>query len=348
MDNILITGANGFVGSKLCEKFLKKGYKIKALVRKTSNLIFLKPFEKKINIVYGDIRDKDSIRKYFKNIDIVIHTAGYASDWGKYSLFYDINVLGTKNVAELALEYNIKHFIHFSSISIYGFGNRVEADENTPIITNKYPYCVTKLEGERTVEHFMKVFSLPATIIQPGQIYGPNDRTMSYKIIEALLAKKFAVCNGGRNLMSPLYIDNLTDAIYLVVKKRRKSIGKKYILTDDVKITWREFTTYFCDYLKAPFPIISLPGCMGRVVGYISEGIYKFFHISTPPLVTLYRVDITCKDFNFTSKKIMKELGYKPDQNVKKNVEKTVEAYWEYIKKIKEEKYGKNKGRKIK
>ncbi len=331
--NILITGANGFVGSKLCEYFINvKKYNVVGLVRKTSNLNFLLPFKKKLKLVHGDIRDKDSIRKAFKNIEIVIHPAGYTNDWGNIQLFRDINVRGTKNIAELCLENNVKHLIHFSTINVYGFGGRVNADEKTKIRKTKYPYSITKLEGERTIEHFIKTFKLPATIVQPGQIYGPNDRTMSYKIIEALLKKQFAVCNNGKNLMSTLYIDNLIQAISLILKNRKKSIGEKYIITDNLKISWREFTQYFCDILNVPFPWINLPRCIGKLLAYLTEGSFKLLHIPFSPLINHSRVDITCKDFNFTSKKIIRELGYKPNQNIKENIKKTIESYFNYYK----------------
>ncbi len=329
-ETILITGANGFVGSKLCEHFIKKGYKVRGLVRKTSDLSFLKPLMKKLKLYYGDIRNKDSIRAAFKNTDIVIHPAGYTNDWGKMKIFYDINVIGTKNIAELCLEYSIKHLVHFSTINVYGFNDWIKADENTEIKPTKYPYSITKLEGERTISHFIKVFNLPATIIQPGQIYGPNDRTMSYKIIEALVKKQFAVCSNGKYLMSTLYIDNLMQAVELIIKKKNKSVGKKYIVTDDLQVTWREFTEYFCKILKVPFPWINLPGSIGRCFAYILEPMFKLLNTKNAPLITHFRVDITCKHFNFTAGKIIKELGYKPNQNIRDNIEKTVEAYFKY------------------
>jgi len=335
MKTILITGANGFVGSNLIEKSVQLGFKTIGIVRKTSDLTFIKKFLKKIELFYGDIIDKDSIREAFKkNIDYVVHTAAYASDWGKYEYFYNVNVIGTKNICELCLEYNVKHLIHISSISVYGFDTRIDADEKTPVIKNNFYYCKTKLEAEEVVEHFIKVFNLKATILQPGVIYGKNDRTTFYKIIEALLNNKMAMGDSGRHLLSSLYIDNLVNAILLVIKKPKKSIGKKYIVTDNVKITWKEFLNIFCKYLNVNYPKFDIPRWLGIFLAFVSESIYKLLKIKQPPLITAYRASLVTSDFHFSCKKIMKELGYKPLNDIEKNVKNTIESYFEYKKRI--------------
>ncbi|MBN1899521.1 MAG: NAD-dependent epimerase/dehydratase family protein [Spirochaetes bacterium] len=326
---VLVTGANGFVGSNIVRILLENRFSVYALVRKTSDLTYLRPFFKKINLVFGDVRDKDSLRDIFKKVEIVIHAAAYASDWGRYHQFCQVNITGTKNVCELALEHRIKHLIHISSISVYGFNKRINADERTAVIQNKYYYCRSKLEGERTVCHFMNVFHLNATIIQPGQIYGPNDRTMTYPMIEAILKWQYAVGDSGKHYLSPLYIDNLLQAILLILKKPKKSLGETYIITDNVKISWAEYTRILCDLLGARFPWINIPRWLGFVVAFLSESVYKFLRMKTPPLVTAYRVALVTSEFHFVPKKIMGELGYRPDQNIKSNLRKTVEAYYQ-------------------
>ncbi len=328
--SVLVTGANGFVGSNIVKALIESGYSVYGLVRKTSDITFLKGIRKKFKLVYGDIRDKSSLRKYFKNIDIVIHTAGFPSDWGKYQYFYDVNVNGTKNICELSLEYNIEHLIHFSSISVYGFNKRIDADENTKVIKEPFYYCRTKLEGEETVKHFIKVFNLPATIIQPGIIYGPNDRTTSYKIIEALLKLQFGIADSGRHLLSPLYIDNLIQAVLLILKKRRMSLGKTYIVTDNIKLSWHDFIMMFCKYLKVPFPWLNFPRLIAFVGAFFSEGLFKLLRFKSPPLITFYRVKLVTSEFHFTSKKIMRELGYKPDTDIERNIKRTIDSYFKY------------------
>ncbi len=325
---VLVTGANGFVGSKIIEKLIDLNkYKISGLVRKTSDLILLNPFKKYINLFYGDIRYKASIRKAFEKQDIVFHVAGYASDWGTYKYFYNVNVKGVKNVAELCLQNSIKHLVHFSSISIYGFGDRINSSEKTEVNTNRYYYCQTKLMGEESINHFINVFNLPATIIQPGQIYGPSDRTMSYKIIEAINKHQFGLCNNGKYLFSPLYIDNLIQAVFLIINKPKKSLRQTYIITDDLKITWNDFTKYLCDLLGKSMPWLNAPAFLSIAGAFISERIYRLLKMKNPPLMTEYRVSLVKNNFHFISKKIKKDLGYNPCQNIKENLKKTVDSY---------------------
>ncbi|MBU1075692.1 MAG: NAD(P)-dependent oxidoreductase [Spirochaetes bacterium] len=332
---VLITGINGFVGSKIAEKLVHlKNYRVSGLVRTTSDLTFLKPFIKNIKLFHGNIDNKGSLLNAFRNQDIVIHIAGFASDWGKYQVFYDANVKGVKNVAELCLQNKVKHLIHFSSISIYGFKKKINAGENTKVSRNRYNYCKTKLLGEKTIEHFMDVFNLPATIIQPGLIYGPNDHTMSYKMINAINTYQFGMCDNGRHLFSSLYIDNLIQAILLIMTKPKKSLKKKYIITDDIKVTWREFTRHLCDILEKPMPWINMPCIFGRVGAVVSESIYWLLRIKKPPLMTNYRISLASRDFHFSTKRIMKELGYKPDRDIKKNLKITIDHYNEWANQI--------------
>ena len=325
---ILITGANGFVGSKIIERLVSlKKYQVCGLVRKTSDLTLLEPFINKITLYYGDIRFKESLLDAFKKQDIVIHTASHVSDWGNYSHFHDINVKGAKNVAELCMQNSVKHLIHFSSISIYGFGNRINAAEKTEVIPNDFYYCKTKLLGEETIRHFIETFNLCATIIQPGLIFGPNDRTMSYKIIDAIKKYSFGLCNNGRHLLSPLFIDNLIQALLLIILKPKKSLYRTYIITDNLKITWYEFTKLFCDHLKKPMPWLKMPGFMAISAAFLMEKIHLLLHLKNPPLITRYRISLIGSDFHFLSKKIVSELGYKPDQNIQKNIKLTIESY---------------------
>ncbi|MDD5065855.1 MAG: NAD(P)-dependent oxidoreductase [bacterium] len=282
--NILITGANGFVGSKIIEALMKnKRYRIAGLVRKTSNLDFLKGSRKRIKLYFGDIRSKETLLEAFKGKDIVIHAAAFPSDWGSFDYFYETNVKGTRNVCELCLQNSVKHLVYISSVSIYGFGKRINACESSEVRKNKFPYCVTKLEGEETVRHFIDVFRLPATIVQPGQIYGPHDRTTSYKVIEALNQGLFGLCDSGRHLLSPVYIDNLVQAIVRILNKPAVSLKKTYVVTDNIRITWKEFTGHFCRILNKPMPWLNLPRQLAFLAASVSEAVYRLLMIRTPP-----------------------------------------------------------------
>ena len=261
----------------------------------------------------------------------MIHVAAFASDWGKYKYFYDVNVKGTKNVCELCLQNSVKHLIHFSSVSVYGFGNRVAAEENTQIIKNNFNYCITKLLAEETVKHFMDVFNLPATIIQPGQIYGPNDRTTFFPIISALLKGQFGFLNSGKYLLSPLYIDNLIQSILLIIKQRNKSLGQTYIVTDNIQISWHDYIQSFCKQLKVPMPKLNLPKTLVMIVAYSLEGIYKFFKIKKAPKLTVYLIALAGNNFNFSSNKLIRQLGYKPNKDINTHIAKTIESYYKYM-----------------
>ena len=138
MKRILITGASGFIGSHIAEYFQDKGEDIVCLTRQQKTPEIFKELE--LKSVYGDVRDFDSLKQIFKGFDLIIHNAAMAKDWGSYQDFYDINVKGTENVINAAIQNGISNLIITGSISSYGEENNLNIkDENSPF-NPTYPY----------------------------------------------------------------------------------------------------------------------------------------------------------------------------------------------------------------
>ena len=104
-----ITGASGYIGKNLVNRLLKEGYQITALIHKTKPNIF----DKKVNLVYGDISNIESIKTYFNNIDYVFHCAALVKDYGSKKEFYKINLEGTKNLVYLSEKFKLFHILQF-------------------------------------------------------------------------------------------------------------------------------------------------------------------------------------------------------------------------------------------
>jgi len=125
MAKVLVTGANGFIGSNLCRYLLAHSHKVSGLVRRASDRHSLNKI-RGLKLFEGDITDRDSLEAAVAQTEVVYHLAGYVSDWGPWSAFYAGNVLGVANIMEAARAAGVRRVVHLSSVSVYGFPEGVD------------------------------------------------------------------------------------------------------------------------------------------------------------------------------------------------------------------------------
>lgn len=330
MTKVLVTGANGFIGSHLIEKLVSQGHQAIALVRKSSDLQFLNPFN--IEIRYADVRNYDSLVNAFKGIDVVIHNAGLASDWGNYRVFEEINVNGTKNVAQASIAKNIKRIVYMSSTAIHGFGSKTIMNEESPKNHNDFPYSKSKQVAEDWLFNFAKSSDIEITAIRPGNVFGPRDHTFMKKYIKAILEGKAAEINGGTSKTCPTYVENLADAVVLACF-HPKAINESFIITDGWDIDWKDFNNTVLKALPIQKKMTSYPYILAYSAGWILEKIYSMIRSSQPPLITTYRVQNGGKNYFFSIEKAKSILGFSPTISLEEGIRKTVQWYFESEKK---------------
>ncbi len=198
MDKILVTGADGFIGSHLTEELIKNGYKVKAFVYYNSfnNWGWLDTFPKdilsEIEIFQGDVRDPNGVREAVKGVDAIFHLAALIAIPYSYhspDMYVDTNIKGTLNVLQAARDMGNKRVLSTSTSEVYGTAKYVPIDENHPY-QGQSPYSATKIGADRLVESFYRSFELPATIVRPFNTYGPRQsaRAVIPTIITQLLS----------------------------------------------------------------------------------------------------------------------------------------------------------------
>src|ERR1051325_6572388 len=188
----LITGATGQLGSHIAEQLCAAGEKVRALVRSGSNTAFLRQLG--VDIVEGDLRDADAVKRAAQGASIVFHCAAKVSDWGPWRAFADEAVTSTRNVVEACRFANVERLLHVSSISVYGHpklspptplpageGSNVKITEDTPLgqgfwMWDYYPRA--KLLAEEIAREYAHT-----TIIRPSWLYGPRDRISMPRVI---------------------------------------------------------------------------------------------------------------------------------------------------------------------
>jgi len=177
---VLVTGADGFIGSHLCEMLVAKGYQVKALSQYNSfnNWGWLEDVNclSEIEVLTGDIRDPHYCKHITQNIDVVYHLAALIAIPYSYvapDSYVDTNIKGTLNICQAAKENGVKRIIHTSTSEVYGTAQYVPIDENHPMQPQS-PYSATKIAADAMAMSFYNAFDLPVTIARPFNTYGPR------------------------------------------------------------------------------------------------------------------------------------------------------------------------------
>lgn len=200
MKKVLVTGADGFIGSHLTQELIHKGYEVKAftLYNSFNNWGWIDSFSKEdldaIEIFQGDVRDPNGVKEAMKGVDTVFHLAALIAIPFSYhspDTYVDTNIKGTLNVLQAARDLDTSRVLITSTSEVYGTAKYVPIDENHPY-QGQSPYSATKIGADRLAESFYRSFEMPISIVRPFNTYGPRQsaRAVIPTIITQLLAGK--------------------------------------------------------------------------------------------------------------------------------------------------------------
>ena len=194
---VLVTGAGGFIGSRLCERLVEEGASVRAFVRYTSRaeVGLLKQLSPEIlaniEIIRGDLRDSNAVEQAARNVDTVFHLGALISI--PYSYVHPVetvqtNVIGTMNVLEVCRKVGAK-LVHTSTSEVYGTALRVPIDEDHPL-QGQSPYSASKIGGDKLVESYYRSFDVASVTIRPFNTYGPGQSTRA--VIPTIITQALA------------------------------------------------------------------------------------------------------------------------------------------------------------
>lgn len=322
---VLVTGANGFIGSNLCARLLQAGDDVAGLVRPGSDRTFLAGIGP-LDLFEGDITEPASLPAAMRGAEIVYHVAASVADWGPWAAFRAANVTGVENVMAAARAQGVRRVVHLSSVSAYGFPGGADLAEDTPLVPRPDdPYVTTKAAGERVALGW-NGRGLEVAVIRPAGVFGPNDRTTTARLAPVLLAGKFGYVDGGRHLMAPVYIDNLMQLIRLAGDSPRAS-GQVFNATDGGRTTWREFIGAMCEDLGCANPRLSVPGGLVWPLAVAIEAAAKAVGKRTSPLINKYRIRAVKQDNHYSVAKARSLLGYHPEVPTREGIRRTIAWY---------------------
>ncbi|MCK4664748.1 MAG: NAD-dependent 4,6-dehydratase LegB [Bacteroidales bacterium] len=246
--SILITGADGFIGSHLTEMLLEKGCKVKALSYYNSfnywGWLEDIPENKNLEIVTGDVRDPHFCKEIVKGVDVIFHLAALIAIPYSYvapDSYVDTNVNGTLNICQAAKENGNIRVIHTSTSEVYGTAQYVPIDENHPKQPQS-PYSASKIGADMMAMSFYNAFELPVTIARPFNTYGP--RQSARAIIPTIITQ---IANGIKEIklgdLTPTRDFNFvkdTCRGFIALAENDETIGKEINISSNFEISMRE------------------------------------------------------------------------------------------------------------
>ena len=265
MENVLVTGADGFIGSHLTELLLEKGYKVRALSYYNSfnNWGWLEKISpnKNLEIVSGDIRDPHFCRSIVKEMDYVFHLAALIAIPYSYvapDSYVDTNIKGTLNICQAAKEAGNIRVIHTSTSEVYGTAQYVPIDEKHPKQPQS-PYSASKIGADAMAMSFYNAFNLPITIARPFNTYGP--RQSARAIIPTIITQ---IASGAKEIrlgdLSPTRDFNFvkdTCSGFLALALNENTIGKEINISSNFEISMADTLDIIKNIMESDVAFIS-------------------------------------------------------------------------------------------
>lgn len=263
---VLITGADGFIGSHLVEELILEGYEIRAFCYYNSfnSYGWLDNFSKEllegIEIFMGDVRDSNGVRTAMKGCDIVYHLAALIAIPYSYhspDSYVDTNIKGTLNILQAARDLNIERVLITSTSEVYGTAQYVPIDENHPRQPQS-PYSASKIGADCMAESFYRSFGLPVTIVRPFNTYGP--RQSARAIIPTIITQ---LANGFEEIklgdLTPtrdfLYVKDTVKG-FIAIANSKDLIGQDCNIATNSEISMQELVDMLVDIINPKAKII--------------------------------------------------------------------------------------------
>lgn len=319
----LVTGASGFIGTCLIKHLSKKGVHIRALMRARHPMV---ADCANVEIVYGDIRDLQSMRLATAGISCVFHLAGHAHAWAEKDdggVHENITVEGTSNILRAAGEAGVEKFIFFSSVKAGGEGGERELDESAPDVPIT-AYGVAKREAEELVRECGRQYGMHVCSLRLSMVYGEGMKGNLLRMVQAIDRGWFPRLPGTCNRRSMVSVDDVIQAA-LLATERSQANGKTYIVTDGQTYSTQRVYELICNALGRQVPRWSVPMLLLKSAALLGDTIAdvrgKRVMFDSDALEKL------TGSAWYSSKKIQSELGYEPSKGLEQAVQDIVHSY---------------------
>jgi nucleoside-diphosphate-sugar epimerase len=320
---ILVTGATGFLGSALVMELVKQQQPVRILARDEQKA--RTQFGDGVTIIRGEITDKEQVKQAVEGASVIYHLVGRLYHPSvSTELYRQTHVEGTRLLLEVCRDQSqIQSIVHCSTTGVLGATGNKPSGEDAPFAPTN-PYERTKLEGELLALEAQKEHGLPVSVIRPGLVYGPGDLHLLNFFATIKKGPFPPIIDGGRALIHPVYIDDMTKA-FLLAAEKPEAIGHSYNIAGDHPVSFKELSTAIAHSLGKELPRGSIPLWLANLASDIFALIPGFQGERAP--LTRSRVKFLTNSRVYSIDRARKELGYAPEVGLEEGMKLTAAWY---------------------
>lgn len=325
--NILITGANGFIGKYLVKLLCLQGHNCRCLIRDI-NKIDQTLCHPNVEIFKGDVTNPDSLANIGKGIEVVYHlaAAGHVAAVSEQANkdSFNLNVIGTQNLLTACGKGDVKRFIHFSSTAAMGLPNTTIIDE-TALCNPVTPYQKSKYQSECVALETGTLIGINVIVLRPCMVYGPGGQGEFLKFCRLIKKGVFPRIGMGKNLAPIVHVEDVVQAAVNTLENGVS--GETYLIASEYSPKLSEIHRLICQAQHIHRLYFYVPLWLAYVAGYFFEKISVI--TGKAPLVSRKNIVSTAVDRIFDISKAKRDLNYSPLSELKLGIEETVRWYFE-------------------
>ncbi|MGM9680857.1 MAG: NAD-dependent epimerase/dehydratase family protein [Eubacteriales bacterium] len=317
---VLLTGATGFLGGYVIKELEKRDFRIVAVGRNEQKGHTLE--SEKCRFYPVDFTDKRKLEEVFRKekIDLILHTGALSSAWGKWEDFYKINVIGTKNVAELALKYKAERMVYISSPSIYSRrGDRLGIREEDVDESNRLNHYIRSKIASEKVLRSAHEDGLYTVVIRPRGLIGVGDPSLIPRVMKANDRIGIPLFNKGKNLVDLTCVENVAYACYLCLVTKGID-GQVFNITNGEPGEFRKLLEDFCAASGDQARFLNLPFTLLYGVSSVLEWVYGTFGLKGEPILTRYTLCTVAFSQTLNIEKAERMLHYQPQKTLAEGI----------------------------
>jgi nucleoside-diphosphate-sugar epimerase len=322
---ILVTGATGFLGTALVTELVRQQQPVRVLVR---NLARARArFGESVSVIAGEISDTLQVQQAVDGVTTIYHLVGRLYHPSELpALYYQTHVEGTRILLEACRRQGqLKRIVHCSTTGIHGVTGPLPAAEDAPYAPTN-PYEITKLGSELLALKYQQDYALPISVVRPGLVYGPGDLHL-LSFFSSISKGLFRVIAGGKALLHPIYIDDMT-AAFLLCAASPAAVGRCYNIAGERPVTIRELATGIAHALGKELPAGSIPLWLAN----LASDTFALL----PPLqgerapLTRSRVQFLTSSRVYDCRCAQAELGFKAQVGLDDGLQRTADWYYKH------------------
>ena len=324
---VLVTGANGFLGSHIVKQLLQHGQQVRAMTRRKNDAL------RSLNVecVNGDVRDLDSILYATRDIDVVYHTAAISGIWGSWKKFHSTNTVGTRNVVEACDQNKVKKLVYTSSPSVVFNGeHQINANESLPYPRRwlcHYPH--SKALAEQYVLQANEISGLMTCALRPHLIWGPGDQHLIPRLVQRARSRQLRRVGDGGNQVDNIYVENAAMAHIQAAEAMEhgsRVCGSAYFLSQGDPVNCWGWINDILELAGLPRVKKSISFFWAYKLGATLEGYHEMMNIETEPRMTRFLAAQLAKSHYYDISRAKNDFGYHPHVSTEEGMKRLGES----------------------